>query len=206
MQPMEEFTAAYVERIRQDTFVGVETFFRDADLTPEILAQYKPGIVIQESGWIDVTELEGAPVAGTRYQIYTCQSDAFKQSFPAYRAWTMPRGCYFKVLDVYGEHHHMAVTLLHLPTYSVPYFAQNQHPGEAAVVEAARTRFSQALQEGAAKPVTEEYWRRRTAFPIGIAENGTFFFQYPPGETASEEEAEKAAPQRKGFWQKWFGK
>jgi hypothetical protein len=204
MGSKEDFTAAYVERVRQDTFLGLEVFFRDADLAPEVLSKYKPGIVIQETGFIDVSQMEGGPVAQVRYQIYTSKWDSFKQSFPLYRAWTMPRGCYFKVLDVYMEQEHAAVTLLHVPTYSVPYFAQNHDPEEENVAKEGRRRFGRALGEGPSAVMKEDYWRRRTAFPIGIDENGAFFFQFEEGGETGNETGDRG--KGKGFWQKLFGR
>src|SRR5688572_19428289 len=165
---MDQFNAAFIERVTQDTLMGLETYFRDANLSQEVFSKYKPGIVIQETGFVDVSELEGKPAAQVRYQIFTSKSQTSKESFAMYGAWTMPRGCYFKVVDVYVHDHFALITLLHIPTYTVPFFAQNHHPEEDAITLESRKRFEGALLEDTLEAIADEYWRRRTAFPIGI--------------------------------------
>ncbi|MBK9449568.1 MAG: hypothetical protein IPN95_09150 [Bacteroidetes bacterium] len=180
----------------------LETFIRDANFAPGVFGKYKPGLVIQETGFIDVSEFESGPLAHSRYHVITNMANEFRESFVAYGAWTMPRGCFFKILDVLLEGQYALITLLQIPADQVAFYAMNQHSQEAEIVETSRSRFRMDLAKDPNPALDDEYWLRRTAFPIGIADDGTYFFQFDYGHQPKKDPLYT----RKGWFRRWLKK
>jgi len=178
-QLMNEFPQTFAERVTEDTFRKIETFFRDADLNPATIAQYKPGMIMRENGYMDASLKEGGPSHRLRYQIYTNQRPTFTANFAEYASFTFPRKCYYKVLDVALDERHSLITLLHVPEYAIHYFAVHEHPKEEAIALESRRRFD-IMRTQPPRPEFDEFWYRRTAFPIGIDDHGDFFYQTQP--------------------------
>jgi hypothetical protein len=183
--PMNVFPQAYIDKVTADTLEGNVVFFRDANMSQETLRMYKRGLVIQETGFFDATTLEGGLAAQVRYNIYTSQTETIAQGFAKYKCWTFQPGSFFKVLDLYGKEHRSLVTLLQIPAYTVPYFALNSHPQEAALVADSRDRYDamQGMPIGAS--LGDHYWLKRTAFPLGINDDGTYFYRFDYGDQPS---------------------
>ncbi len=175
-QRMNEFPQAFADRVTDDTFRKIETFFRDADLDRATVARYKPGMIMRENGFMDATLKEGGPSCLARYQIYTNRRSAFTANFAEYGSWTFPRGCYYKVLDVAQYEGHTLITLLHVPEYAMHYFAVHDHPKEDAIVKESRRRF-EIMRTQPPRQEFDAFWFRRTAFPIGIDSDGSYFYQ-----------------------------
>ncbi len=194
------FPPAYITQVAQDTFEGIKTYFRDANISLETYQQYKTGLVIQETGFFDTSELEGGLTALVRYNIYTNQTTQLKESFRQYRCWTFPRGCYFKVLNRYNQKNHGLVTLLQIPVHAVPYFALNKHPREAEIAEDSKQRFQNMMALPPRPELNDEYWIKRTAFPVGINDDGGLFFEFDYGKQ------QNLNPNyvRKGFFKRLF--
>jgi hypothetical protein len=180
----------------------LEIFIRDVNFGPGTLGMYKTGLVLQETGFIDVSEFDSGPIAHARYHVITSKADEFRPGFVAYGAWTMPRGCFFKVLDVLFEGDHVLITLLHIPAESVPFYALNKHTDEDKIVANSRQRFQKELVQPPNPALVDDYWLRRTAFPLGIADDGTYFFQFDYGKNPKMDPLYK----RKGLFRKWFAK
>lgn len=202
MEPnsVDQFSADFIQKVTADTIVGSRPYWRDANLPSALVDKYKKGIVIQETGFADISEYEGGLTARVRYHIVKGKSLELRQSFANYGAWTLPRGCFFKVLDVYKANNHSLVTLLYVPEYAVRYFAKNEHQAEAGIVRTARMRFGDAFHKRTIPELEDEYWRRRTAFPLGIGEDGNFFFQFEEPDT----DTRKASSGAFGFIRRLF--
>jgi hypothetical protein len=185
-----------------ETVNELETFIRDVDPALGIFQKYKKGLVIQETGYIDVSEFESGPLAHLRYHILTTHGDEFNQRFPEYGALTMPRGCFFKVLDAWLVDRYALVTLLHIPEELVPYYALHTDVQEPAIVAASRQRYQASLAMMPNPALEDEYWLRRTAFPVGIDDDGSYFFQFDYGQQGLE--TQRQPP--KGLFRRWFGK
>jgi hypothetical protein len=198
---MNTFTQEQIKKITADTFEQLETYYRDANIGPHNFKKYIKGLVIRETGYMDATRFKSGLTAKVRYNIFTQQHDQLKSSFKQYGCWTFPQGCYFKVLDVYANERNGLVTLLQIPFYAVPYFAMNKHAQEAQLVETSRTLFEAASKQAPIPALTEEYWLKRTAFPLGIDDNGDFFYHFDYGK---QQKLNPARP--KGFFKRFFKK
>jgi hypothetical protein len=181
-QQQEGYDPDFVEKVGTLTFSETRTFYRDTNLDFVAESKYKPGLVIQEIGFADVSCLEGGLIGTTRYHIVTNQYLQFKASFGMYGASTLPRGCFFKVLEVIVRAEGNLVTLLHIDAIMVAYFATHVHPKEAKVAEMSRLRFEEALRMPTNPALDDSYWLKRTAFPLGIDDRGKHFFRFDYGD------------------------
>lgn len=172
----EEMAKHQINSAIEMTIGDQESFFRDANLTDASRMLYRKGIVFEEEGFIDVSEWEGGPAASCRYHIVTSISHNYSRSFPNYGAWTIPRGSYFKVLDVYDVGDYTQITLLQIPRMALDYFAAREHPEEAEIVKKSRIKFEEDLKQPPVKDLADRYWLRRTEFPLGISDEGKFFY------------------------------
>jgi hypothetical protein len=173
---MNQFPEAFADRVTEDTFRKIEIFFRDADLDPATVRQYKPGLILLENGYMDASLKEGGPSQVVRYQIYTNQRHTFQENFVEYGSWTFPRKCYYKVLDVSQFERNTLITLLHVPEYAIHYFAVHDHPKEQAIILESKRRF-ETMRTQPPRPEFDAFWFRRTAFPIGIDHHGRYFYE-----------------------------
>ncbi len=189
-------------RFGETALEDMETFIRDTSFAPGVMGKYKPGLVIQETGYIDVSEFQSGPLAHVRYHVITSMANEFREGFVSYGAWTLPRGCFFKIIDVFSDGSHVLISLMHIQEDQVANFALNQHRDEEALVSASRKRFLQDMQLPPNPALDDAYWLKRTAFPIGIADDGSYFFQFDYGQQPKKD----PLFQRKGFFRRWFAK
>ncbi|MFN8398354.1 MAG: hypothetical protein U0176_27340 [Bacteroidia bacterium] len=172
----EELAKYQINTAIEMTIGDQESFFRDANLTEASKRLYRKGIVFEEEGFIDVSEWEGGLAATCRYHIVSSISNNYSASFPNYGAWTIPRGSYFKVLDIHTIGDYTQITLLQIPKMALDYFATRDHEEEAEIVARSRVSFTDNLQKLPVKELSDSYWLRRTEFPLGISDEGTFFY------------------------------
>lgn len=201
MNPQPDFSDTFVEKLEDDCLRHLESFFRDTYMTAEIFQKYKAKEILKEDGFMDVSDWEGGLAAHVRYHIYSGVTENYKASFKAYSAWTLPRGCFFKVLSIHVRDHFGLIVLLQIPVYAVAYFALHEHPIEKQLTEDAIARFETSLKQEPLPALVDDYWLKRTRFPIGIQWDGDFFFEF------DYSEFRKRAPnqKRKNIFRRFFG-
>ena len=88
---------------------------------------------------------------------------------------------YFKVLDVYRKREHAQITLLHIPEELIVHLSTPElNEMEEEIVEAARANFEDSLLKPTVPALTEAEWLERTAFPLGMSEEGGLFYGGAP--------------------------
>ncbi len=165
--------------LRRETVSGVGFFHRDADLEDEVLEKYRTGMMIQERAYVDCSYLDGGLAAHHRYLIITDQAKdlhALAGMDRRYGPTIIERDSFFKVLDVYEIHGHAQITLLHISALVDPLPAHEVMEWEKKVVDAARANFEENLTKPVVPALTEVEWLERTAFPLGMSEEGELFF------------------------------
>ena len=170
-------------KLWKQTFSGVGFFYRDADLEDRVLEKYTPGMIVQERGYVDCSYLAGGLAARHRYLIITSQAGdlhALAGMDPRYGPAIIQRAGFFKVLDVYGLRGHAQITLLHVPEELVGHLRTRElNEMEKEMVEAARANFEENLAKPAVSALMEAEWLERTAFPLGMSEEGDLFHEEP---------------------------
>ena len=167
----------------KQTFSGVGFFYRDADLEDGVLEKYRQGMIVQERGYVDCSYLDGGLAARHRYLIMTSQArdlHALVGMDPKYGPAIIQRDGFFKVLDVYWLRGHAQITLLHVPEELVNHLLTPElNEIEEEMVKAARANFEGNLANPAVPALTEAEWLERTAFPLGMSEEGDLFHEEP---------------------------
>ncbi len=96
---------------------------------------------------------------------------------PRYGPAIIRRDAFFKVLDVYDLRGRAQITLLHVPEELVGHLrAPELNEIEKEMVEAARANFEENLANPALPALAEAEWLERTAFPLGMSEEGDLFY------------------------------
>ena len=167
-------------KLWKQTFSGVGFFYRDADLEDRVLEEYTPGMIVQERGYVDCSYLAKGLAARHRYLIITSQARdllALAGMDPRYGPAIIRRDAFFKVLDVYRLRGHAQTTLLHVPEELVGHLRTHElNEMEKEMAEAARASFEENLAKPAVPALTEAEWLERTAFPLGMSEEGDLFY------------------------------
>ena len=201
MNPQPDFSDTFVEKLEDDCLRHLESFFRDTYMTAEIFQKYKSKQILKEDGFMNVSELEGGMAAHVRYHIYSGITENYKPSFKEYSAWTLPRGCFFKVLTIRVQEDYGLIALLQIPSYAIAYFALNEHPIEQELSKDAIARFDAALKLEPLPVRIDAYWLKRTRFPIGIRWDDSFFFEFDYTEYPKRDPNYK----RKNIFRRFFG-
>ena len=64
-----DYTNDQIEKILNDTFPGLTLFYRDTNLSNDLILKYKPGQIIQEKAFVDISYRGGGLTTNFRYLI-----------------------------------------------------------------------------------------------------------------------------------------
>jgi hypothetical protein len=83
---------------------------------------------------------------------------------------------YFKVLDIYKIGDKTQVFLLNIPDNSISLFKNSSSNLEEEIIEKAQKRFREKIDAALIPELQTENWKERTKSPLGMSDNGEFFF------------------------------
>jgi len=83
--------------------------------------------------------------------------------------------CLFKVVDIYQVEDKTQVLLLNIPGHALQVFRSMRFPLEIDLVQKAREDFDTRLRSEPLSVLQEPEVLDRTAFPIGMSDEGEFF-------------------------------
>ena len=89
----------------------------------------------------------------------------------------LPSNAFFKVLDIYKIENKTQVFLLEIPEMSIDFFSKVTSNIEEEIVKKARENFETKIHLEPIPELQSREWRERTKFPIGMNDEGEFFFQ-----------------------------
>jgi len=167
-----------ISREAQQAYAECVPFYRDTELSPEILAMYRIGIIICEPTFCDATYKFGGLAAPHRYLIISANARCL-DDFSAHPEWGLcvwlPR-CIFKVIGMHRQGAHAQITLLEIPQEFINELAgQNLSEMEQFFAQQAELKFVEALQLPALSDHKTQQWLERTRLPIGVNDAGHFF-------------------------------
>lgn len=165
------------------TFSNVAFYHRDTELPEAVLRQYRPGLILQEKGFVDCSYLEGGPAARHRYLILSSQAKDLHAVAGVSREYgpaIIARDAFFKVLNVYELRGHTQITLLHFPEELLEVLDRGPelNDAEQTMAQEARKHFEDRIEMPPSAPLTEPYWQDRIAFPIGVSDEGEPFYKH----------------------------
>lgn len=171
-----------LEQALNDLLPGLANHVRDANLDPKIAELYKPGIILREKAFVDVSCRVGGMVTTHRFAIFSNHMMDFSQ-FEHDTNWGLcvaQRESHFKVIDVYEYNGKTQIALLHLlddDRWRLFANAELDIPG--LHVEEIRARFEEKCDAEVISELATEQWLDRCSFPVGVSPNGGLYSPEP---------------------------
>ena len=166
--------ADFVARLK--AFLTANRFhYRDADLAPAAIEQYRVGLLFRERTLCDATYKFGGLAGTTRFLVISAQAmnvDAMS-SHPEWGLCLLPANALFKVIDIHREGGKSQITVLHVPADFEPFFRSDEAQRfESLLVPQTRQDFADALRQAPLSELMTSDWRERTAWPLGTDNEG----------------------------------
>ncbi|HEX2628720.1 MAG TPA: hypothetical protein VHM26_06910 [Chitinophagaceae bacterium] len=164
----------------RETFSQVALFIRDTDLDEKLVSKYEVGQLLAERGFTDMSYKQSGMAKRVRFAIVSNRAADLSQMDPnaaRYGFAVLPNDSLFKVIDIYEVKGKKQVMLLHFPTYGAGIMQHAQPEAVETIVEQVRKQFDDSLNATPLPDLQEEEWVQRTAFPIGMNDEGEFFLQ-----------------------------
>lgn len=154
-------------------------------MSDETLNKYYRGLIIQERAFVDASYRAGGLVARHRYLIVTPNARDLSMVPPANPEQglvVLMKDSFFKALDVYESHGHRQITILDIPEALVDVLNRGAELSdiEMELVAAARADFERHIVMKPVSALTDPQWRERVSFPLGMNDDGEFFYNHSP--------------------------
>ncbi|MCX6319724.1 MAG: hypothetical protein NTW29_20765 [Bacteroidetes bacterium] len=201
-----------IEKIFSETFSGLTLFYRDTNLSDELISKYQTGQLIMERGFTDMTYMGGGTTSNLRYLIasaFGTDLSAFNPDAAKVGHVVLTANSYFKVLDIYRVDHTTQVFLLNIPAHGIDLFQQGTSNVEEEIIQKARDNFDANRKMEPIPELQNSDWLERTSFPIGMNDNGLFFFDpsspHPIGDEQPLANTGNITPPetKKPWWKIW---
>jgi hypothetical protein len=168
-----------IKDILSETFSELELYYRDTNLSDDLISNYKIGQIIKERGFTDMTYISGGLSGNLRYLI--ASSDArdlskFNPDSAKNGHALLDDNSFFKVLDIQRVKNKTQVFLLNIPGNSLPLFKNSTSNLEEEITEKARRKFIDKVDSALIPELQTEDWKERTKLPLGMDERGEMFF------------------------------
>lgn len=168
-----------IKDILSETFSELELYYRDTNLSDDLISNYKIGQIIKERGFTDMTYISGGLSGNLRYLI--ASSDArdlskFNPDSAKNGHALLDDNSFFKVLDIQRVKNKTQVFLLNIPGNSLPLFKNSTSNLEEEITEKARRKFIDKIDSALIPELQTEDWKERTKLPLGMDERGEMFF------------------------------
>ncbi|RNL54222.1 hypothetical protein [Pedobacter jejuensis] len=198
-----------IEDVFNKTFSGLTLFYRDTELSENLISKYQVGQIIMERGFTDMTFMGGGLQSNFRYLI----ASAFGKDLSAFNPEASKVGhivltsnSYFKVLDIYHVDKKTQVFLLNIPEHAIDLFHSATTNIETDIIQKARESFESKKDLEPIKELHNYDWQERTKFPIGMNDNGVLFFdnsqikQMNIDQITTKKEIEENIQEKKPWW------
>jgi hypothetical protein len=169
-----------VEKIINEVFPGLTLYYRDADLSKEVISNYQSRQILMEPAFVDCSYMGGFPTGNTRYLIASNKAADLGRVQPEvakYGMMVLNAGSFFKVLDIYEIDGYTQVLLLHIPSQAVDFFKITNSNLEQTVIDKCRALFEKRMTDAIIPELNEEEWKQRIDFPVGMSKEGKLYFQ-----------------------------
>ena len=215
-----------IQQIMNSTFGGLAVFCRDINLDERLISKYQPNQIIKERGFTDVTYRIGGMTTNCRYLVASSQGkdlSMFNPNSKQYGHILIKSDSYFKVLDIQKEDSKTQILLLNIPEEGVQIFGSSKINIEDQIIEKGIELFKKGIESEPIPELQSEDWIERTSLPLGMSQEGEFFFDKQnqnvsnPSKELKETKLKQDKPQpqkkvnkhkneKKGFWNRLFRK
>jgi len=203
---------ARLKAIYNETFSDLKLFYRDTNLSEELISKYKIGQIIQERGFTDMTSIGGGIYGNVRYLVASAEAkdiSRFNPDSAKIGHFLLGSIAYFKVLDIHKIGNTTQIFLLNIPDNSISLFKNSSSNLEEEITENARKKFSKKINLPLVPELQTEEWKLRTKAPLGMNENGELFFDDSKIKTESpkridiDTEKKIISINKKPWWKFW---
>lgn len=168
-----------MEAIFNETFPGLTFFYRDTNLSEDLIAKYHTGQILKARGFTDMSYKGGGLSTNFRYLIASARGkdlSAFDPNAARFGHIVLTSDAFFKVLDVYKIGEKTQVLLLNIPEHAVDFFKNATTNIEEDIKNKARQRFEQLVNTQPVEVLQTPEWTLRTKLPIGMSDTGEMFY------------------------------
>lgn len=168
-----------IKETLDETFSDLKLFYRDTNLTDNLIEKYKVGQIIKEKGFTDMTSIGGGLSGSFRYLIASANAKDISKFNPdsvKIGHFLLDEITFFKVLDIQKIENKTQVFLLNIPDNSLSLFKNSTSNIEEEITEKARQKFISKINSPLIPALQTEDWKERTKSPIGMNEDGEMFF------------------------------
>lgn len=176
-----------IEEIVNWTLPGMTMYYRDSNLSQEIIDKYEVRKIFRSQTFVDVSNYAGKPTTNCRFIFASSKAAPLFQINPATKKWgfhSINCNSYFKVLDVYKKEGVTQIFLIHIPYKGIDFFSRTvlrlgEQNIEEEIIGKAQKSLNQKLQSEIPPVLNEKEWIHRTSFPIGLDNKNEFFSLEP---------------------------
>ena len=168
-----------IEAIFNETFPGLTFYYRDTNLSDELISNYHVGQILKARGFTDMSYKGGGLTSNFRYMIASARGkdlSAFDPNAARFGHIVLTSDAFFKVLDVYQIGDKTQVLLLNIPEHAVDFFKNATTNIEEDITNKARQRFEQLVNAEPVEVLQVPEWALRTRLPVGMSEAGEMFY------------------------------
>lgn len=169
-----------IEEIFNQTFSGLALFYRDTNLSENLISIYSVGQILRERGFTDMSYKGGGLTTNVRYLIASANAKDLSALNPENGKLghvLLSSNAFFKVLDIYKIGEKAQIFLLEIPENAVDFFATTTSNIEEDIIKKARENFDEKMNAPPVSELQSPEWKERTASPIGMNNNGEFFYK-----------------------------
>ena len=167
-----------IEQAYQNTFSGLTMYYRDCELSEDLVTRYKVDQIIQERGFTDVSNQAEGLAKNVRFAIASNSASnlgGINPDVAKYGFHLIASGAYFKVLDIYTIENKTQIMLMHFNEAYLEIFNSTKSNIEDKIVLVGRKSLDTKIEMQPNAILNNDEWTVRTQHPIGMSETGTFF-------------------------------
>ena len=202
-----------IEEIYNQTFGGLTLFYRDTTLSENLISKYSVGQILTERGFTDMSYKGGGLTTNFRYLIASANAkdlSAFNPDSAKFGHVLLSSNAFFKVLDIYTIGEKTQIFLLEIPETAVDFFASATSNIEEDITKKARESFDTKVNSEPIAELQTQEWKERTAFPLGMNDNGEFFYNPTHSKLKTETKVQSKPTnenetnnEKKPWWKFW---
>lgn len=172
-----------LEEIINWTLPGLAMYYRDSNLSQDIINLYSVRTIFRSNTFVDVSNFAGRPITNCRFIFASSKAAPLYRVNPATEKWglhVINCNSFFKVLDVYSFQGVTQIFILHIPYKGLDLFSRSVlklggQNIEEQIIAKARESLHQKSNAEIIPSLCEQEWLQRTSFPIGLDINNNFF-------------------------------